>query len=81
MASIAIVRWRRNQRVPFILPVFILWPFMIVFLIVGFAMQLGSSRWVQRGKKIVLMTRTVNALRGLRISLRDDESLLDIAVL
>ena len=81
MASIAIVRWRRNQRVPFILPVFILWPFMIVFLIVGFAMQLGSSRWEQRGKEIVLITQAVNALRGLRISLRDDESFLDIAVL
>ena len=81
MTSIAVVRWRRDQKVPFILPVFIFWPIMIVLLIVGLTMQLGSTRWIRRGKQIVLMTRIVSALRGSRISLRDDESLLDIVVL
>ena len=81
MTSIAVLRWRRDQKVPFVLPVFILWPIMIVLLIVGLTMQLGSTRWERRGKQIVLMTRIVGALRGLRISLRDDETVLDITVL
>ena len=81
MTSIAVLRWRRDQKVPFILPVFVFWPIMIVLLIVGLTMQLGSTRWVRRGKQIVLMTRILGALRGLRIFLRDDETLLDITVL
>lgn len=81
MTSIAVVRWRHDQKIPLLLPVFIFWPIMIVFLIVGWTMQLGSTRWELRGKQIVLMTRLINSLRGLRISLRDDESLLAITVL
>ena len=81
MTSIAVVRWRRDQRVPLVLPVFIFWPSMIVLVIVGLTMQLGSARWAQRGKQIVLITRAINALRGLRVSLKDGESSLDIAVL
>ena len=81
MTSIAVLRWRRNQKVPFVLPVFIFWPILIVLLIVGLMMQLGSTHWVRRGKQIVLMTRIVSAMRGLRISLRDDETLLDISLL
>lgn len=81
MTSIAVVRWRRDQKVPFILPVFIFWPIMIVLLLIGLTMQLGSTRWVCRGQQIVLMTRIIGALRGLRISLQDDETLLDIVVL
>ncbi|MCY4127728.1 MAG: hypothetical protein OXG15_00665 [Gammaproteobacteria bacterium] len=81
MTSIAVLRWRRDQKVPLVLPVFVFWPIMIVLLIVGLSMQLGSTRWVRRGKQIVLLTRIVGALRGVRISLRDDETLLDISVL
>lgn len=81
MTSIAVLRWRRDQKVPFVVPVFVFWPIMVVLLIVGVTMQLGSTRWTRRGKQIVLMTRIVGAMRGLRISLRDDESLLDITVL
>lgn len=81
MTSIAVFRWRRDQKVPFVLPIFVFWPIMIVLLIVGLTMQLGSARWVTRGKQIVLMTRIVGALRGLRISLRDDETVLDISLL
>ncbi len=80
MTSIAVVRWRHDQKIPLILPVFIFWPIMIVLLIVGWTMRLGSMRWEIRGKQIVLMTRLINSLRGLRISLRDDESLLAITV-
>ncbi len=81
MTSIAVVRWRHDQKIPLILPVFVFWPIMIVLLIVGWTMQLGSTRWELRGKQIVLMTRLINSLRGLRISLRDEESLLAIIVL
>ena len=81
MTSIAVLRWRRDQKVPLILPVFVFWPIMLALLIVGLVMQLGTTRWVRRGKQLVLMTRIVSALRGLRISLRDDESLLDVVVL
>ena len=54
---------------------------MIVLLVIGWSMQLGSSRWKLRGKIIVLLTRMINASQGLRVSLRDDESFLAITVL
>lgn len=80
MTSIAVLRWRRDQKVPFVIPVFVFWPIMIVLLVVGVTLQLGSTRWARRGKQIVLIARIVGAMRGLRISLRDDESQLDIKV-
>lgn len=81
MTSLAIVRWRRDQKLPLIVPVFIFWPIMLTLLITGFTMQLGPARWVQLGKKVVLVTRIVSAMRGTRVSLRDDDSFLDIVVL
>ena len=81
MTSITILRWRRNQRVPVILPVFLLWPIVLILLIVGWVMRIGSTRWAERGKLIVLLTRLFCATRGLRISIQDDESGLEIAML
>lgn len=81
MTSIAVIRWRHDQKIPLVFPVFIFWPIMIVLLVIGWSMQLGSSRWKLRGKIIVLLTRMINASQGLRVSLRDDESFLAITVL
>ena len=81
MTSIAVIRWRHDQKIPLVFPVFVFWPILIVLLVIGWSMQLGTSRWKLRGKYIVLMTRLINGMRGLRVSLRDDDSFLTIIVL
>ena len=79
--TLALVTWRESQRFALPIPLFLLWPIVLIVYLVANLVQLRTTDPNSNAAKALVAVSVFNNARGLRLCITDDETQLSLKVI
>lgn len=78
--SLVLFTWKKNQKIPVFIPIFVLWPFAIPILIGLWLVEFCVPRVKGQTIKVRLAIIALARMRGLRVEVDSDDSFFQVCV-